>query len=395
MNLFRVAAMAAAVSLASYASAAEPEAQLGGRVELPGAAAAKGPAKAPAGLVAGGGSVKYGRALGRLQPEGRAATRGAADTRIYQKAAPAVVLIVTEEAFGSGVLISTDGKIVTNLHVVGDADEVGVIFKPAVEGAAIGKADVRRAKVVRRDDVADLALIQVAEVPVGITPLVIGNSTTLQVGADVHAIGHPTGEAWTYTRGIVSQIRRAYVWKAEDKIPHEATVIQTQTPINPGNSGGPLIDDNLNVVGINSFKSDGEGLNFAVSAEDVKSFLARGQDRLAASQARAAAAKACKGDTLKQRPSTKPKGMEYLMDMDCDGEADATVLVPDSKREAIVVFKDTDGDGKFDTMLFDDNQDGHPDQALYDTDGNGKPDTRGDFRNGESEPYRWEKIAEK
>jgi S1-C subfamily serine protease len=392
MNWVRLGAAAVALSLASYAWGAEPEPHFGARAALPGGKPAKGTPKAPAGLLGAGGSVAYGRALARLQPEGRAATRGAAETRVYQKASPAVVLIVTRHGLGSGVLISADGKIVTNHHVVGDEEEVGVIFKPAQEGAAIGKADVRRAKVLRRDDVTDLALVQASEVPAGVTPLAIGDSAKLQVGADVHAIGHPTGEAWTYTRGIVSQIRRGYDWKTEG-LQHKATVIQTQTPINPGNSGGPLLDDNLNVVGINSFISDGEGLNFAVSAEDVKAFLANGQDRLTATAARKAACK--EGVVLKEEASTKPKGMTQLLDLNCDGREDAMLVLPDSRREPVVLWKDTDDDGELDAMFFDDNHDGFPEQALYDTDGNGKPDMKGDFRKGETEPYRWEKIAEK
>jgi S1-C subfamily serine protease len=76
----------------------------------------------------------------------------------------------------------------------------------------------------------------------------------------------PTGEAWTYTTGVISQYRRAYEWQAEgDPIKHKADIIQTQTPINPGNSGGPLLGDTGNLIGVNSFKASGEGLNFAVS----------------------------------------------------------------------------------------------------------------------------------
>jgi S1-C subfamily serine protease len=391
MKTFRIATVAVALSLASYAQAAPQEALLGQPAELPGGAPARGAAAVPALPDASG--VRIGKVLRGLQPEGRANTRGAKETGIYQRASPAVVLVVTDEGLGSGVLISADGRIVTNLHVVGDADEVGVVFKPKMEGAAIGEADVRLAKVIRRDDVTDLALIQVAEVPAGVTPLELGNSTTIEVGADVHAIGHPTGQTWTYTRGIVSQIRRAHRWQTEDKIPHEATIIQTQTPINPGNSGGPLLDDELKVVGINSFVGDGEGLNYAVSAEDVKSFLARTDDRLTAAR-QAAAAAACEPQVLKEEPMRRVKGVRALIDGDCDGEGDMIVETPASKREPVTVFYDDDGDGKLDTMLFDDDRDGDPDSALYDTDGNGKPDLRGAFRKGEDEPYRWEKVKE-
>ena len=345
---------------------------------------------------AGQAPARYSRTLARLKPEGRAATRGAAEARVYQAASPAVVLIVTKTALGSGVIVSADGKIVTNLHVVGDNPNVGVVFKPLVEGAEVGDADVHRAKVLRRDEVADLALLQVSEMPAHVHPLAIGSAAAVEVGSDVHAIGHPTGETWTYTKGIVSQIRRDYQWRAEDKIPHEALVIQTQTPINPGNSGGPLIDDKLQVVGINSFKGDGEGLNFAVSGDDVKAFLARNGDRKAATtsgkDAEAAAAD-CKIKALETHPSKDPKGVEVLVDSDCDGEGDALIVFPDDKRKPWMTEIDTDNDGKIDTVLFDDDHDGHPEDALYDTDGDGKPDLQGFYRRGEDEPYRWQKTT--
>ena len=350
--------------------------------------------KAPAGMPSGG--TAYGKALRGVKPDGAAVTRGAKDARVYQAASPSVVLIVTKEALGSGVLIDANGRIVTNLHVVGDNKEVGVVFKPRVEGAKVGDADLHRAKVIRRDEVADLALIEVTEIPAGVKPLAIAGSSAVQVGSDVHAIGHPTGEAWTYTRGIVSQIRRDYTWRAEDKISHTATVIQTQTPINPGNSGGPLLDDDLELVGINSFSGEGEGLNFAVSAEDVKAFLARTEDRLVDKAAKkAVAAKDCKHKVLDERPSKDPVGVEYSMDSDCDGEADYVMIVPDKKREPISFLFDDDGDGKVDTIVLDTDRDDHPDYALYDTDGNGKIDMEGKFRNHEDEPYRYERVTEK
>ena len=389
MKWVHAAAATATLSLASYAWAAPPEARLGEAAELPGAAPATGKAGLPQ---IPSGALRLGKALSRLQPEGQATTRGAAETRIYQQASPAVVLIVTRDGLGSGALISPDGAILTNLHVVGDAEVVGVIFKPAVEGQAVGKADVRRAKVVRRDELTDLALIEVAEVPAGVTPLKVGNSTTLEVGADVHAIGHPTGEAWTYTRGIVSQIRRAYQWQPKGDARHEATVIQTQTPLNPGNSGGPLLNDQMEIVGINSFVGDGEGLNYAVSAEDVKSFLARTDDRMVRTRNAAAGDETCEPVMISERPTSDPKGVERLVDTDCDGKGDAILSVPASKRHPTTVWVDDDGDGKLDTMYFDEGHDGSFESALYDTDGDGKPDVRGFFRKGEDEPYRWEKM---
>lgn len=392
MKRLRFGAAILALGLSSYAQGARSEGGLGGPVPTLDPAAAARPASPALARALGGVNRNvghYARALDALQPEGRSATRGAAETRVYQAAAPAVVLVVTKDGLGSGVLVSADGRIVTNLHVVGDQTEVGVIFKPATEGAAVDKKDVRVAKVIRRDGLADLAVIQVAETPAGVTPLKIGASSAVKVGADVHAIGHPTGQSWTYTKGVVSQIRHGYAWSADDKVEHKATVIQTQTPINPGNSGGPLLDDNLLVVGINSFISDGEGINFAVSAEDVTALLALTADRAAPEIPK------CEPVEISSGPMKKPKGVEYFMDGDCDGKIDSTVEVPDSKRYPIILFADSDGDGKYDTMLIDDGHDRDWDQALYDTDADGEPDLKGFYRDGEDEPYRMEKMAKK
>ena len=391
--------LAASLTAASYAQAAPPEAHLGtAAVQPKGVRKPARPVVAPsiaagsAAQRAGGATQRYGKALRGLKPDGRSVTRGAAETKVYELASPSVVLIVTPDGLGSGVVVSADGKIVTNLHVVQDLKSVGVIYKPAQEGASIDDAEIHNARVLRRDELADLALIQVDGLPAAIKPLVLGSAEPVRIGADVHAIGHPTGESWSYTRGIVSQVRRDYAWTATgDRYEHKATVVQTQTPINPGNSGGPLLNEKLEVVGINSFKTDGEGLNFAVAAEDVKAFLARTEDRKATTRSNAPGG-VCKEAEIDNRPSTDPVGVEYMIDSDCDDEGDYSVVIPDNKREAVLTMLDTDGDRKVDTILVDKNRDGGPESGLYDTDGDGKIDMIGTFRKGEDEPYKWEKI---
>jgi S1-C subfamily serine protease len=296
------------------------------------------------------------------------------------------VMVIGKDGFGSGALITADGKIITNLHVVEDAETVGVVFKPATEGAGVGEADVHKAKVIRRDGIADLALLQVSEVPTGHAPLKLASGTAPSVGSDVHAIGHPTGEAWTYTHGIVSQVRQDYSWHTEDKVEHKATVIQTQTPMNPGNSGGPLLNDEMEIVGLNSFIGDGEGINFAVSALDVQAMLAMTADRAAPAPV------ACEVKEMGSEPRKKPKGVLTSLDTNCDGEVDMLVEVPDSKSEAIIYYSDTDGDGKIDAVLVDDGHDDQLDYAMYDTDGDGKMDMEGFYDKGDEEPSRFQKI---
>jgi len=296
---------------------------------------------------------------------------------------------------GSGALISSDGTVITNYHVVAGSSVVGVVFKPAQEGAQITRRDLVRGEVVKIDQVADLALIKVAIVPAGVRPLSLGSTQDVVVGADVHAIGHPTGEAWTYTRGIVSQIRRGYQWTTESNLSHTATVIQTQTPINPGNSGGPLLDNQGRLIGINSFKSEGEALNFAVSVDEVRQIIKQPSDRYTKStnaSQRSSASGQCEPREGASRRINDPKGSSVPMDVDCNGTYESLLVVPDAQDAATQLIVDTDADGRFDYAAFDTDRDGNIDESYYDTDGNGKPDVVGYHRAGSAEPYKYEKL---
>jgi S1-C subfamily serine protease len=199
--------------------------------------------------------------------------RGEHEIELFKRISPSVVYIRTTDAEGTGSVIS-DGLILTNYHVVGDAAFVGVLYKPFAGGEP---ANMVAARVIRVDQVRDLALLKPLSIPTTAKPIELGDLSNLQIGADVHAIGHPQGYAWSYTKGIVSQIRSDFSW-----LEHRATVIQTQTPINPGNSGGPLLSDDGKMVGVNSFlKPDAQGLNFAVSVSDVRTFLAASGSKIA------------------------------------------------------------------------------------------------------------------
>jgi S1-C subfamily serine protease len=206
-------------------------------------------------------------------------TRGEKEVALYKKASPAVVFVLTNTGvIGSGAIIDAKGSVVTNWHVVKDEPSVVVIFKPK-DSAELRKDLAFPAQVVKTDQVSDLALLKIASPPKAISSLILGDNSDLAVGQDVHAIGHPSGEIWTYTRGVISQIRANYEWGTSEGLKHRGTVIQTQTPINPGNSGGPLLDDQGRLIGINSFRRDGEALNYAVAINEIKDFLQRKQSR--------------------------------------------------------------------------------------------------------------------
>ena len=122
---------------------------------------------------------------------------------------------------------------------MGGDREVAVIFKPPQEGDKIDPAKAVLGRVLKVDAVRNLALVEAANVPANAAVINFGAMNEVQVGADVHAIGHPSGQTWTYTKGIVSQIRRDYEWQPGPTQKHVADVIQTQTPINPAIRAAP------------------------------------------------------------------------------------------------------------------------------------------------------------
>jgi serine protease DegQ len=166
-----------------------------------------------------------------------------------------------QAGLGSGVLLSPDGYILTNNHVVEGADEIEVILN-----------DSRRArgKVIGTDPESDLAVLKIAldRLPV----ITIGNSDSLQVGDIVLAIGNPFGVGQTVTHGIVSATGRNQLG-----INTFENFIQTDAAINPGNSGGALVDVNGNLMGINTAiysRSGGSmGIGFAIPVSTAKQVL--------------------------------------------------------------------------------------------------------------------------
>ena len=189
---------------------------------------------------------------------------------VFLKVAPSVVKVITEDGSGSGVVVSTrdNGYIITNHHVIAGNNTVGILFAndAEVEGVTAGR-------VIKFDEIKDLALVSLSQKRNDLVPINVSQNA-ISIGDDVHAIGHPVGEDWTYTRGYVSQIRKNYTWQVGASAHHLADVIQTQTPINPGNSGGPFVNDQGELVGINYFgNTNYQGLNYSVANSSLYEFL--------------------------------------------------------------------------------------------------------------------------
>ncbi len=166
-----------------------------------------------------------------------------------------------QAGLGSGVIVSADGYILTNNHVVEGADEIEVVLTDSRRA---------RAKVIGTDPDSDLAVLKIAldKLPT----IVLGSSDALQVGDQVLAIGNPFGVGQTVTSGIVSALGRNHLG-----INTFENFIQTDAAINPGNSGGALVDVNGNLLGINTAiysRSGGSmGIGFAIPVSTAKQVL--------------------------------------------------------------------------------------------------------------------------
>ncbi|MGB8831927.1 MAG: trypsin-like peptidase domain-containing protein [Candidatus Sulfotelmatobacter sp.] len=177
-------------------------------------------------------------------------------------------LIVRQHAVGSGVIVDSNGYIMTNAHVVEGAQRIRVALPLPIDTARavpLGKRHILQARLVGTHKDTDLALLKIDETDLPTLPLLIAPRP--RVGQLVFAIGSPEGLQNSVTMGVVSAVSR----QPDPEKP--LTYIQTDAPINPGNSGGPLVDMNGSVVGLNTFiLSQGggsEGLGFAIPARIV------------------------------------------------------------------------------------------------------------------------------
>ena len=180
---------------------------------------------------------------------------------IYEKCAPSIVSISGYQGnkvgynWGSGIVISADGLILTNTHVIEDCDRAVVCFEDGTE---------YEAKLVGADSISDIAILKIEADH--LTPAEIGDSSSLRVGDRVAAIGNPLGESFrnTLTDGIISAIERGMNYQGRSM-----TLLQTNTAINEGNSGGALFNMHGQVIGITNMKmmssySSIEGIGFAI-----------------------------------------------------------------------------------------------------------------------------------
>lgn len=182
---------------------------------------------------------------------------------VAAKAQPSVVSISTTTSegsgVGSGVVLDTDGNVLTNCHVIEGATELVV---------SMG-GESYEAELVGEDSSSDLAVIRLKDVESSkLTPIEIGDSDDLSVGEWVMAIGSPFGNEQSVSTGIVSALYRSTALPSTSGTSIYANMIQTDAAINPGNSGGALVNDNGELIGINSiiesYSGSSSGVGFAI-----------------------------------------------------------------------------------------------------------------------------------
>ena len=312
--------------------------------------------------------------------------KGAED--IYSDYAPSVVFIGNEQngsirGTGSGFVVYKNGlKIITNWHVVDSAENIRVWLKPKEMVDAnylIYKVDSYKANLVKINKTKDLAMIEVVGLPLKVSPVIFGNFSKIKPGQNSFAIGHPNELLWTFTSGMVSQVRPNYNWKYKGSI-HKANVIQTQASINPGNSGGPLFNKNKELIGVNTFTSEGENLNFAIAVDDVVKFLNEKPKSIKKKKSKYIQKKD-KGNTWITKKKKKSSSNETIdlkdaleADLDENGTVDAWLIDKNKNGVYEIAYGDQNEDGVLDIAAMDENEDGNFELIFFDKDGNGNPE---------------------
>src|SRR6059058_459242 len=192
---------------------------------------------------------------------------------VYKRVSPGVVTITgvvnsgrgSGQATGSGIVLDTNGNILTNAHVIAGAQQIQVTFS---DGRTVN------ATLVGSNTSADLAVIRVSVAASTLHPVTLGNSDGVQVGDSVYAIGSPFGLSGSLSQGIISNLKQSGRTSDGGNL---SGLIQTDAAINPGNSGGALVNTQGEVIGINSSIEspvDGNvGVGFAIPINHVKQVL--------------------------------------------------------------------------------------------------------------------------
>ena len=384
------------------------------------------------------------------QPEAQVLAKGADEgdaAQVYDKTCQAVVLISSGKSLGTGSIFDKTGLVLTNRHVIKDPSAIEVVTLGDCKD--LSTLTGTPASLVFSDEAKDLALILMHKPPESSSEIQIADLADIRIGSRVFALGHPNGQLWTLTQGLVSQLRRGTMLEKG-----KVDLIQTDAAVNPGNSGGPLLTTGGVMIGVNTFilrtskALSLEGLNFAVASSEVRQFIqaasphvktalaARNGGRPPAAAATGAAtppaatapaspapsspspspaqpqpsppptahaspptspapeANECKPRQVYKGPDPAVGGVSTILDLDCNDTPDARFVVPDDKERPLVFDIDRNGDRLPDVHIVDVSRSGKFTHSFWDDDFDGRFEQMGEHPDGAPEPTRRRKIPE-
>lgn len=278
-------------------------------------------------------------------------------------------------ATGTGSLISSEGLIVTNHHVVENANQVWVY--PYAKKFDLEKSKKFLAIVVATNKVTDLAILKVYGISNNTRPVPFGNIDKISVGDEVYAIGHPSSLHWSITDGIISNIRKNYDF---EKFDLKADLIQNTAPILGGSSGGPLLNERGQLIGVNTIGDPSANFNFAVGINHVRNLLEKVPHSIKLNVDKIKTVN--EKELSKQFTNITPgdyndNGIidEWSVDTN-NNDINDTLYVDDDEDGRIErIYIDSNENDKWDLIVFDDDLDGNPNRQVIDNDEDGKPDT--------------------
>ena len=277
-------------------------------------------------------------------------TRGEKEKTIWKILQNATVIIKCfnndKNSIGAGTIIENGKYILTNWHVVEvNSNDIYVAFKPKF-GNKPSKNSYYKVELIKKDILKDLALLKLDDSITqnkNIQSLQLAQEKSLEVGEDIYNMGHPIGYFYTPGSGMIKNISNDYSWSN-----HEADfIIQHSIPSSSGSSGGPLVNEKLELLGINAFSNtQGQNLNFAISLIDIKQFLEQ------------------KSENTKQIIVTNLDSLnKYIIETGYKKERTLgyiKIAKVDLNRNGIVdaLLFDTDNDGAWNLIKYDKDEDG-------------------------------------
>ena len=313
--------------------------------------------------------------------------RGSAK-RVYLASKKSVFFIINPVAFeetdtkeiirgatGTGSLISSEGLIVTNYHVVENANQVWVY--PYEKKFDLKNSEKFLAIVVATNKVTDLAILKVYGISKNTRPVPFGNIDKISVGDEVYAIGHPSSLHWSITDGIISNIRKNYDF---EKFGLKADLIQNTAPILGGSSGGPLLNERGQIIGVNTIGDPSANFNFAVGINHVRNLLEKVPHsiKLNVDKIKTVNEKELSRQFTNITPGDyNENGIidEWSVDTNNNNINDTLYVDDDEDGRIERIYIDSNENDKWDLIVFDDDLDGNPNRQVIDNDEDGKPDT--------------------